>query len=96
MTVNLSLPPKVRNVIAESIAILGIANASIPQLATDTHVPAWVGIVIALLINVGNQLIKDSTVPPGLETSTELDNKGVMQRYTIVKTSAPTPTATTK
>jgi hypothetical protein len=56
--------PKARNAIAESVAILAIAQAAIPQLAANDHVPAWVGIVIALLVNVGNQLLKDSTPPP--------------------------------
>lgn len=55
---------KIRNAIAESVAILAIAQAAIPQLATSDHIPAWVGIVVALLVNVGNQLLKDSTPPP--------------------------------
>jgi hypothetical protein len=89
MTINLTLNPKLRNVIAETVAILGIANATLPQLAADSHIPAWVGIVVALLINIGNQLIKDSTIPPGLVTSSELDSKGVFQKYAIVKSSIP-------
>jgi len=56
--------PKLRNAIAEAVAVLGIANATLPQLATTTHVPAWVGIVIAALVNIGNQFIKDSNPPP--------------------------------
>lgn len=56
--------PKIRNAIAESVAILALAQAAIPQLQASDHIPAWVGIVIALLVNVGNQLLKDSSPPP--------------------------------
>jgi hypothetical protein len=56
--------PKFRNAIAEIVGVLAMANAALPQLAATTHVPAWVGVVVALLINVGNQFLKDSTPPP--------------------------------
>jgi hypothetical protein len=66
MTINLSLNAKVRNSIAEVVSILGIIDAALPQLAATTHVPAWAGVVIAMLAAVGNQLIKDSNVPPSV------------------------------
>jgi hypothetical protein len=56
--------PKLRNSIAEIVSVLSIADAAIPQLAAATHIPAWVGVVLAILVNVGNQLLKDSTPPP--------------------------------
>ena len=58
------MSPKYRNAVAESIAVLGVAYAALPSWSAAVHVPAWVGLAIALLINVGNQLIKDSTPKP--------------------------------
>ena len=60
--------PKLRNAIAESVAVLAIANGFLPQFSNFTHIPPWVGVVLALLINVGNQLLKDSTPHPGTPT----------------------------
>jgi len=70
MTINVTLNPKVRNAVVEAVAILGIANAALPQLAATTHVPAWVGVVVAFLVNVGNQILKDNTPKPPISNST--------------------------
>lgn len=56
--------PKIRNSIAEAASLAGIAVAAIPQLSTVMHIPAWVGVVAALVITILNQWVKDSTVPP--------------------------------
>lgn len=58
------MDPKIRNSVAEIISLLGIALAAIPQLQTVMHLPAWAGVVGALVITLGNQWLKDSTPPP--------------------------------
>jgi hypothetical protein len=50
--------PKVRNIIAEVLTIVGIAIATLPDLQATTHVPAWVGVALAFITNVGNQILK--------------------------------------
>ena len=56
--------PKLRNAIAETVSLLGIAQAAVPQLTAISHLPAWVGPVLALVVTVGNQFLKDTTPPP--------------------------------
>lgn len=63
------MTPKYRNALAEFVAILGVAYAALPSWSAAVHIPAWVGLAIALLINVGNQLIKDSTPKPPISPS---------------------------
>ena len=48
----------IRNVIVEAVAIAGIAIAALPQLSAATHVPAWVGVALALVVNIGGQILK--------------------------------------
>ena len=60
MTINLTLSPKVRNGIAEAVSIAGLLEAAIPQFAATVHLPQWAGAVLALVVTIGNQLIKDS------------------------------------
>ena len=69
MTIDLSLSPKVRNSIAEIVSLAGIMVAALPQIAADAHVPQWTGAVLAVVVTVGNQLLKDSTIPPSLTTT---------------------------
>ena len=56
--------PKLRNALAEIVSLGGIAQAAVPQFTAVSHVPAWVGPTIALIVTVANQLYKDSTPPP--------------------------------
>ena len=62
----ITINPKLRNALAEIVSLGGIAQAAIPQFTAITHVPAWVGIVLALVVTCANQLLKDSTNPPTL------------------------------
>lgn len=66
------MSPKLRNALAETAAVLALAQAAIPQIAATDHVPAWVGIVVALLINVVNQFLKDSSPPPTLAAPVDI------------------------
>jgi hypothetical protein len=58
------MDPKVRNVIAEVLTIVGIAIAALPDLSAATHVPAWVGVALAFVTNVGNQILKQFPPAP--------------------------------
>ena len=59
------MSPKIRNALAETASILGIAYAAIPAWSAAHYAPpAWVGLTITLVITVINQLVKDSTSPP--------------------------------
>jgi hypothetical protein len=49
---------QIRNIIAEVVTIAGIADAALPQLAATVHVPAWAGVTLAFIANVGNQVLK--------------------------------------
>ena len=52
--------PKLRNAIAETVSILGIAYTAIPAWSAANYAPpAWVGLAITLAITVLNQLLKD-------------------------------------
>lgn len=61
--------PKLRNALAEIVSLGGIAQAAVPQFTAVSHVPAWVGPLLALVVTVANQLYKDSTPPPGATPS---------------------------
>jgi len=71
---NISINPKLRNALAESAAIGGIALAAIPEWSTAVHVPRWVGLAVALAVNVCNQLYKDSTPPPSVAAAAAAGN----------------------
>jgi len=61
--------PKIRNSIAEAISLLSLASSFVPQFKdAGINLPPWAGILIALLVTVGNQWIKDSTPPPTAST----------------------------
>lgn len=55
---------KVRNALAETASLLGIAIAAIPQVSNTVDIPAWVGVVGALVITLINQWVKDSNPAP--------------------------------
>ncbi len=57
---------KLRNTLAEIVSIGGICQAALPGLTAASHLPAWVGPLLALIVTVANQLIKDGekTPPP--------------------------------
>ncbi len=57
------MDPKLRNAIAEIVALAGLAYAALPNLHIG-NIPAWVGPVLSLIVTVGNQFLKDSTPPP--------------------------------
>jgi hypothetical protein len=68
--------PKIRNGIAEAIAVLGILYAAIPSWSAAGHTPPWwVGLLITLLVSIGNQLLKDSTPSPCPSATTLPDVK---------------------
>ena len=57
--------PKLRNAIAETVSILGIAYTAIPAWSAEHYAPpAWVGLAITLAITVLNQLLKDYEKTP--------------------------------
>ena len=56
--------PKLRNATAEIVSLVGIAQAAIPDFRAASGLPAWVGPLLALIVTVGNQFLKDSTPPP--------------------------------
>jgi hypothetical protein len=96
MTVNLTLSPKIRNSLAEIVSIAGLLVAALPQIAADVHVPQWAGAVLALVVTVGNQLLKDSTIPPSL-TETPSLTVGQVPVVTLKSTdTTPAPTLVTK
>lgn len=55
---------KTKNIVTEAVTILGIAQAVLPQLTAVSHVPAWVGVVLAGLIQILNAVLKDSPPSP--------------------------------
>jgi hypothetical protein len=55
---------KIRNAIAETVQLMGIAQAAVPQFTAVSHLPAWVGPAVSLAVALGNQWLKDSTPPP--------------------------------
>ncbi len=57
--------PKIRNSIAEAISLLSLAATFVPQFkSAGVNLPPWLGVLIALVITVANQWVKDSTPPP--------------------------------
>lgn len=59
--------PKIRNAIAEILSLLSVVYGLLPSWSAANYAPpAWVGILLAGLITVGNQFIKDTekTPPP--------------------------------
>ena len=63
---------QIRNVLAEAVAILGILQGAIPSFTAISHVPAWVGPTVALMVAVGNRLIQDNTPHPTASTQAEV------------------------
>ena len=56
---------KLRNSIAEVISLLSLASTFVPQFKeAGVNLPPWLGILIALVVTVANQWVKDSTPPP--------------------------------
>jgi len=96
MTINvpLTVAPRVRNAIAELVSIAGIMIAALPQIAADAHVPQWSGAVLALIVTVGNQLLKDSTIPPSLTTTPAVPAPSPALSSVVAYPSATTPPVT--
>ncbi len=62
--IQISLGSKVHNALVQVVFIAGILNAVLPDLAATTHVPAWVGIVVAAVVKVGNEFLSDKPANP--------------------------------
>lgn len=60
----ISLGSKIHNGIVQAVTIAGILNTAIPDLATFTHIPAWVSAVLALIVKIGNEFLDDVPAQP--------------------------------
>jgi hypothetical protein len=56
--------PKTVKVIVEIITAAGIAQGVLPQLTAVSHVPAWVGIALGAIVQVGHAILTDTATPP--------------------------------
>jgi len=57
--------PKLRNSIAEALSLLSLALGFVPQFkAAGVSIPPWLAILLAMIVTIGNQWVKDSTPPP--------------------------------
>ena len=62
--IQISNGSKIHNGIVQAIAIAGILNAAIPDLAALTHIPGWVSAILALVVKIGNEFLDDKPANP--------------------------------
>jgi len=55
----ISLGSKVHNAAVQVVFIAGVLNGVIPQIAAVTHIPAWIGVVVAAIVKIGNEFLDD-------------------------------------
>ena len=61
----MNIDPKLRNAVAEFLTLLSLAAGFVPELASaGVAIPKWLAILIAMIITVGNQWIKDTAKTP--------------------------------
>jgi hypothetical protein len=60
----ISIGSKVHNAIVQAVFIAGVLNGVIPDLPATTHVPAWVSIVLAAVVKIGNEFLDDKPANP--------------------------------
>ena len=64
----ISFGSKIHNAIVQVVFIAGILNGVLPDLAATTHVPAWVGVIIAAVVKIGNEFLSDKPAAPPAPT----------------------------